>query len=44
MSPKPRRNVTVEQKAEAIRIVQESGKSANQVANEMGWTASALRN
>jgi transposase len=44
MSPKPRRNFTAEQKAEAVKIVRESGKSANQVANEMGLTASALRN
>jgi transposase len=44
MSPKPRQNFTAEQKAEAVKIVRESGKSANQVANEMGLTASALRN
>jgi transposase len=44
MSPKPRRNFTAQQKAEAVRIVRESGKSATQVAREMGLTASALRN
>jgi transposase len=44
MSPKPCRKFTVEQKAEAVKIVRESGKSANQVAREMGLTASALRN
>ena len=44
MSPKPRRNFTAQQKAEAVKIVRESGKSANQVAREMGLTASALRN
>jgi transposase-like protein len=44
MSPKPRRNFTAEQKAETVRILQESAKSANQVAHEMGLTASALRN
>jgi transposase len=44
MSPKPRRLFTPEQKAEAVRIVQQSGKSIAQVAKEMGLTASALRN
>jgi len=44
MSQKPRRNFTVEQKAEAVRIVHQSGKSVNQVAKEMGLTPSALRN
>lgn len=44
MSQKPRRNFTAEQKAEAVRIVHQSGKSVNQVAKEMGLTPSALRN
>ncbi|CAA9362693.1 hypothetical protein AVDCRST_MAG94-3482 [uncultured Leptolyngbya sp.] len=44
MSQKPRRNFTLEQKAEAVRIVHQSGKSVNQVATEMGLTPSALRN
>jgi transposase len=44
MSPKLRRLFTPEQKAEAVRIVQQSGKSIAQVAREMGLTASALRN
>ena len=44
MSQKPRRNFTFEQKAEAVRIVHQSGKSVNQVAKEMGLTPSALRN
>jgi len=43
MSQKPRRKFTVEQKAEAVRIVHQSGKSVNQVAKEMGLTESALR-
>lgn len=43
MSPKPHRNFTDEQKAEAVRIVCESDKSANQVAREMDLSASALR-
>jgi predicted RNase H-like HicB family nuclease len=36
--------LTPEQKAEAVRIVQQSGKSIAQVAREMGLTASALSN
>jgi len=44
MSQKPRRNFTAEQKAEAVRIVHQYGKSVNQVAKEMGLTPSALRN
>jgi transposase len=44
MSQKPRRLFTSEQKAEAVRIVQQSGKSITQIAKEMGLTASALRN
>ena len=44
MSPKPRRVFTDEQKAEAVRIVAQSSKSINQIAQEMGLTESALRN
>lgn len=44
MSQKPRRKFTAEQKAEAVRIVEESGKPISQVAKEMGLTESALRN
>jgi transposase len=43
MSPKPRRLFTREQKAEAVRIMQQSGKSIAQIAKEIGF-ASALRN
>jgi len=43
MSQKPRRTFTDEQKAEAVRIVGQSGKPVSQVAQEMGWTESALR-
>lgn len=44
MSPKPRRQFTAEQKAEAVRIVAQSDKSITQIAKEMGLTESALRN
>ena len=44
MSPKPRRTFTAEQKAEAIRIVEQSGKFVGRVARELGLTESALRN
>lgn len=44
MSPKPRRQFTPEQKAEAVRIVTQSGKPISQIAKEMGLTESALRN
>jgi transposase len=44
MSPKPRRLFIPEHKAEAVRIVQQSGKSIAQVVRERGLTASALRN
>ena len=44
MSPKPRRTFTAEQKAEAVRIVEQSGKSVGRVARELGLTESALRN
>jgi transposase len=43
MTQKPRRIFTDEQKAEAVRIVNQSGKPVNQVAKEMGLTESALR-
>jgi transposase len=43
MSKKPRRFFTNEQKAEAVNIVQQSGKPVSQVARELGLTESALR-
>lgn len=43
MSQKPRRLFTDEQKAEAVCIVNQSGKPISQVAREMGLTESALR-
>jgi transposase len=42
MTPRKKRTFTVEQKAEVVRIVEQSGKSVTQVAREMGLTASAL--
>lgn len=44
MSNKPRRQFTLEQKAEAVEIVLQSGKPISQIAKEMGLTESALRN
>ncbi|MGF1515877.1 MAG: transposase [Elainellaceae cyanobacterium] len=44
MRQKPRRKFTAEQRAEAVRIVEESGKPINRIAKEMGLTESALRN
>ncbi|NEQ29146.1 MAG: transposase [Microcoleus sp. SIO2G3] len=44
MSTKPRRQFNPEQKAEAVRIVTQSGKPISQIAKEMGLTESALRN
>ena len=44
MTQKPRRIFTDEQKAEAVRIVNQSGKPISQVAKEMGLTETALRN
>lgn len=44
MSTKLRRQFISEQKAEAVRIVTQSGKSISQIAKEMGLTESALRN
>lgn len=44
MSPKPRRQFTPEQKAEAVQIVAQSGRPISQIAKEMGLTESALRN
>ena len=43
MTQKPRRLFTDEQKAEAVKIVNQSGKPVSQVAKEMGLTESALR-
>jgi transposase len=43
MSNKPRRQFTPEQRAEAVRIVKQSGKPISQIAKEMGLTESALR-
>jgi transposase len=43
MTQKPRRTFTDEQKAEAVRIVGQSGKPVSQVAQEMGLTESSLR-
>lgn len=43
MTQKPRRLFTDEQKAEAVRIVNQSGKPVSHVAKEMGLTESALR-
>jgi transposase len=43
MTQKPRRIFTDEQRAEAVRIVHQSGKPVIQVAKEMGLTESALR-
>ena len=43
MTKKPRRLFTDEQKAEAVRIVTQSGRPVSQIAQEMGLTASALR-
>ncbi len=41
MTQKPRRIFTDEQRAEAVRIVNQSGKPVSQVAKEMGLTESA---
>lgn len=43
MTKKSRRFFTPEQKAEAVNIVQQSGKPVSQVAKEMGLTESSLR-
>jgi transposase len=43
MSKKPRRTFTDEEKSEAVKIVEDSGKPISQVAREMGLTESALR-
>lgn len=42
MSRKKRRKFTPEQRAQAIRIVKESGKSIRQVAEELDVTPSSL--
>ena len=44
MSQRRRRIFTPEQKAEAVRIVEQSTQSIGQVAREMGLTETALRN
>jgi transposase-like protein len=44
MTQKPRRIFTDKQKAEAVRIVGQSGKPVSHVAKKMGLTESALRN
>lgn len=43
MTQKQRRKFTDEQKAEAVRIVNRSGKPVSHIAREMGLTESALR-
>jgi transposase len=43
MSQKRRRTFTEEQKSEAVKIVEDSGKPIRQIAREMGLTESALR-
>jgi transposase len=43
MTQKPRRLLTDEQKAEAVRIIHQSGKPVSQIAKEMGLSESALR-
>jgi transposase len=43
MSPKQRRLFTAEQKAEAVRIVEQSDKPISQVAKELGISESAVR-
>ncbi len=43
MIQKPRRLFTDEQKAEPVRIVNQSSQPVSQVAQEMGLTESALR-
>ena len=42
MTQKKKRIFTAEQKAEAVKIVEQSGKPVMQVAREMGLTPSAL--
>jgi transposase len=42
MTQRKKRTFTAEQKAEAVKIVEQSGKSVTQVAREMGLTTSAL--
>jgi transposase len=43
MSPKQRRIFTAEQKADAVRIVEQSEKPISQIAKEIGISESALR-
>lgn len=44
MGKKRRRTFTPEQKADAVKIVRQSGKPISQVATEMGLSISSLRN
>jgi transposase len=44
MSSKARRQFTPAQKAEAVRIVSQSGKPISQIAKEVGLTESGLCN
>ncbi len=43
MRRRKRRSFTDEQKAEAVRLVQSSGRSANQVARDLDLSETALR-
>ena len=43
MGKRRRRTFTAEQKAEAVRIVQQSGKPVSQVARDLDLTTSVLR-
>lgn len=43
MSRRERRSFTAEQKAEAVRLVQASGRSVYQVAHDLDLTETALR-
>ena len=43
MGKRKRRSFTPEQKSEAVKIVQDSGKSVTAVASELGLPASSLR-
>jgi transposase len=43
MSRRPRRSFTPEYKAEVVALVKKSGKSAEQIAEELDLTATAVR-
>jgi transposase len=43
MSPKKRRLFTAEQKADAVRIVEQSDKPLSQIAKKLGISESTLR-